>query len=170
MPKCAHDTDTEFDLRYLGKDAIKKELGIIAKGIQGFKSMGKINIPVNMTEKKVIDKREIISNCQLISISPYNQYMLAIERGVKNQAQIFEAETTMYKSGKIGLINLYIPAKSLKHIKIFIYNTTEDVLKIPKGTTIGYLSIEVKKQSPNSISDFPQLCKYADIISQTIYK
>ncbi|KAG9305684.1 hypothetical protein G9A89_022606 [Geosiphon pyriformis] len=146
-----------------------EKLGITAKGIQEFGSMGKIDVPVNMAEEEIINKREIIFNCQLISILSYNQYMLAIERKVKDQAQIFETETTMCKSEKIGLTNLYIPAKSPKHIKILIYNTTENVLKIPKKTTIRYLSTEVKEQLPNLIPNFSQLCEYVNITSQTIY-
>ncbi|KAG9289478.1 hypothetical protein G9A89_008039 [Geosiphon pyriformis] len=148
----------------------REELGITAREINGFESINRIDVSVNMTKKKFIDKEEIIFTCQLISISSYNQYMLAIERRVKNQAQIFKAETTMCKSEKIGLTNLYIPVKSLKHIKILIYNTTKDVFEIPKRTTIEYLSTEVEKQSPNLIPDFPQLCEYVDITSQIIYK
>ncbi|KAG9301807.1 hypothetical protein G9A89_003194 [Geosiphon pyriformis] len=90
----------------------REELRIIAKGIQRFRSTDRIDIPINMAEKK---------------------------------AQIFEAKPTICKSEEIGLINLYIPAKNKKHIKIPIYNT------------------------PNPISDFPQLCEYVDITSQTIY-
>ncbi|KAG9300765.1 hypothetical protein G9A89_023563 [Geosiphon pyriformis] len=123
----------------------REELRMTVKRIQEFGSTSRINVSVNMIEEKVINKREIISNYQSISISSYNQYILAIEREVKNQAQIFEAEITMCKSEKIGLTNLYILAKNPKHIKILIYNTTEDVFEIPKRTTIGYLSTETKK-------------------------
>ncbi|KAG9290097.1 hypothetical protein G9A89_010403 [Geosiphon pyriformis] len=110
----------------------REELGITARGIQEFKSTGRIDIPVNMTEEKVIDKREIISNCQSISIPSYDQYMLPIKKKVKNQAQLFEAEATICESGEIGLINLFISAKSPKNIKILIYNTMESVIEIPK--------------------------------------
>ncbi|KAG9298403.1 hypothetical protein G9A89_000402 [Geosiphon pyriformis] len=144
----------------------RKKLKMTAREIQEFES---IDVPVNMAEKKIVGKEEIISTCQLISILPYNQYILAIKKRVKNQAQIFEVETTICKSGKIGLTNFYIPVKSPKHIKIPIYNTTEDVIKIPKKTTIGYLSVEVDNQPPNTIPDFSQLCEYVDITSQTIY-
>ncbi|KAG9288462.1 hypothetical protein G9A89_015668 [Geosiphon pyriformis] len=120
----------------------KEELRITTRKISEFGSMSRINIP----------------------------YMLAIEKRVKNQVQIFEAETTMCESGKIGFNNLYIPAKSPKHIKISIYNTTGDVFKIPKETTIRYLSTEVEEQLPNLISDFLQLCEYVNIISQIIYE
>ncbi|KAG9290257.1 hypothetical protein G9A89_022233 [Geosiphon pyriformis] len=41
----------------------KEELGITAKGIQGFRSTDRIDIPVNMVEKKIVDKGEIISTC-----------------------------------------------------------------------------------------------------------
>ncbi|KAG9293202.1 hypothetical protein G9A89_010539 [Geosiphon pyriformis] len=33
----------------------------------------------------------------------------------------------------------------------------KDTIKIPKGTTIGYLTTKVKNQLPNTIPDFPQL-------------
>ncbi|KAG9294679.1 hypothetical protein G9A89_008158 [Geosiphon pyriformis] len=239
MPECAHNTNTKFDLRYLGKEAIKlkpnsrtcidfkialeilattmvqltskssltkkginirggiintgyvgniiamlqndsekayiiepnekiaqaiflplvkiaqlvsvknrEELGITAKEIQEFGSIGRIDIPVNMVEK---------------------EYMLSIKREVKNQAQLFEAKATICESGKIGLTNLYISAKSPKNIKILIYNTTRSVIKIPKRTIIGYLTTKVENQPPNHIPDFPQLCEYVDITSQTIY-
>ncbi|KAG9292071.1 hypothetical protein G9A89_017971 [Geosiphon pyriformis] len=89
---------------------------------------------------------------------------------VEKEAQLFEAEATICESGKIGLTNLYISAKSPKNIKIPIYNTTESVIEIPKRTIIGYLTTEVEDQPPNHIPDFQQLCRYVDITSQTIYE
>ncbi|KAG9304327.1 hypothetical protein G9A89_019889 [Geosiphon pyriformis] len=62
----------------------REELGITARGIQGFRSMDRINIPVNMAEEEIVDKREIISTHQTIFIPPYNQYMLVIKRKVKD--------------------------------------------------------------------------------------
>ncbi|KAG9304730.1 hypothetical protein G9A89_003904 [Geosiphon pyriformis] len=147
----------------------RKELGITARGIQRFGSMGRIDVPVNMVEEKIIGQREIISTSQTISILPYSQYMLAIERRKKEQEQIFEAEATLCESGEIGLINLHIPAKSHNHIKIPIYNNTGNVVEIPERTTLRYLTTEIKDQAPSSIPDFPQLCRYVDITSQTIY-
>ncbi|KAG9298286.1 hypothetical protein G9A89_002774 [Geosiphon pyriformis] len=147
----------------------REELGITARGIQEFGLMGRINIPVNMAEEEVIDKREIISIHQSISILPYDQYMLPIKRKVKNQIQLFKAKATICESEEIGLINLYISAKSPKNIKISIYNTTRSVIEIPKRTIIGYLTTKVEDQPPNYIPDFPQLCRYMDITSQTIY-
>ncbi|KAG9306688.1 hypothetical protein G9A89_004235 [Geosiphon pyriformis] len=141
MSKCIHNTDIKFDLRYPRKDAIKLE--------------PHLHICIDL---KIA-----------LKISATTIYMLAIEKRVKNQAQIFKAKTTMCELGKIELTNLYIPAKSPKHIKILIYNTTEDILEIPKRTTIEYLSTEVEKQSPNPIPNFPQLCEYVNITSQTIY-
>ncbi|KAG9284880.1 hypothetical protein G9A89_003803 [Geosiphon pyriformis] len=126
----------------------KEKLGITAREISRFESMCRINVPVNMAEEK---------------------YMLAIEKKVKNQAQMFEAEAAICESEKVELTNFYIPAKSLKHIKIPIYNITEDIIEITKEITIKYLSTKVKEQPPNSIPVFPQLCKYVDIILQTIY-
>ncbi|KAG9288801.1 hypothetical protein G9A89_023098 [Geosiphon pyriformis] len=148
----------------------RQELGITAKKIQRFGSMGRIDILVNMTEKKIVDKGEIISIHQAISIPPYDQYMLAIKKEVKDQAQLFEAEAIICKSGEIGLTNLYILANSSKNIKILIHNTTGNVIEIPKRTIIGYLTTKVEDQPPNHIPDFPQLCEYVDITSQTIYE
>ncbi|KAG9306274.1 hypothetical protein G9A89_000026, partial [Geosiphon pyriformis] len=147
----------------------REELGITVRGIQGFGSMGRIDVPVNMVEKKIIGQREIISTSQTIFIPPYSQYMLAIERREKKQEQIFEAETIFCESEEIGLINLHIPAKNHNHIKIPIYNNIRNVVEIPEGTTLRYLTIEIKNQAPSSILDFPQLCGYVDITSQIIY-
>ncbi|KAG9293199.1 hypothetical protein G9A89_010536 [Geosiphon pyriformis] len=147
----------------------RKELGITARGIQGFRSTGRINVPVNMAEEKTVGQGEIILTSQVISIPLYSQYMLAIERKEKEQEQIFEVEATLCESEEIGLINLHIPAKSYSSIKIPIYNNTGNVINIPEGTTIRYLTTKIEDQPPNSIPDFPQLCGYVDITSQTIY-
>ncbi|KAG9294289.1 hypothetical protein G9A89_021648 [Geosiphon pyriformis] len=97
------------------------------------------------------------------------EYMVVIEKKVKDQIQIFEAEAKLCKLRKIGLVNLHIPAKNYSHIKIPIYNNMGDIIKIPKETTIGYLTTEIEKQLLNPIPNFPQLCGYVDITSQTIY-
>ncbi|KAG9284831.1 hypothetical protein G9A89_003754 [Geosiphon pyriformis] len=145
------------------------ELGITAKGIQRFGSMSRIDVIVNMVEEEIVGQEEIISTGQAISILPYNQYMLAIEKKKKDQAQIFEAEASLCKSEEIGLINLHIPAKNYSHIKIPIYNNTGNVIKILAGTIIGYLNTKIEDQPPNPIPDFSQLCGYVNITSQTIY-
>ncbi|KAG9294283.1 hypothetical protein G9A89_021642 [Geosiphon pyriformis] len=95
--------------------------------------------------------------------------MVVIKRKVKDQIQIFEAKATLCESEKIGLVNLHIPAKNHSHIKIPIYNKTGDIIKIPEGTTIGYLTTEIEDQFSDTIPDFSQLCGYVDITSQTIY-
>ncbi|KAG9291785.1 hypothetical protein G9A89_012070 [Geosiphon pyriformis] len=123
----------------------REELGITAREIQRFGSMGRIDVPVNM-------------------------YMLTIERKEKDQAQIFEAEASLCESEEVGLINLHIPAKDYSHIKISIYNNTGNIIEIPAGTIIGYLNTKIEDQPPNPIPDFSQLCGYVDITSQTIYR
>ncbi|KAG9284460.1 hypothetical protein G9A89_014064 [Geosiphon pyriformis] len=148
----------------------REELGITTRGIQEFKSTDRIDVLVNMMEKKIIGQGEIISASQTISIPPYSQYMLAIKRREKEQEQIFEAETTLCESGEIGLVNLHIPAKSHNYIKIPIYNNTRNIVEILKRTTLGYLTMKIEDQAPSSIPDFPQLCGYVDIISQIIYR
>ncbi|KAG9286379.1 hypothetical protein G9A89_014545 [Geosiphon pyriformis] len=148
----------------------REELEITARGIQGFGSTGRIDVPVNMAKEKIVGQGEIISTSQAISILPYNQYMLAIERKKKDQAQIFEAEASLCESGEVELINLHIPAKDYSHIKIPIYNNTGNVIVIPARIIIGYLNTEIEDQPPNPIPDFPQLCRYVNITLQTIYK
>ncbi|KAG9294687.1 hypothetical protein G9A89_008166, partial [Geosiphon pyriformis] len=148
----------------------KKELRITAREIQSFGFIGRIDIPVNIAEKKIVDKGEIIFTCQSIFILLYDQYIVIIKRKVKNQVEIFEAKATLCESRKIKLVNLHIPVKNYNHIKISIYNNTKDVIKIPERTTIRYLTTKIENQPPNPISDFPQLCEYVDIISQTIYE
>ncbi|KAG9285381.1 hypothetical protein G9A89_010856 [Geosiphon pyriformis] len=133
----------------------KKKLGITAREIQEFGLTGRIDVPVNMVEEEIIGQGEIIST--------------TIERREKEQEQIFEAEATLCKSEEIGLINLHISAKSHNHIKISIYNNTRNIVEILEGTTLGYLTMEIENQAPSSIPDFPQLCKYVNITSQTIY-
>ncbi|KAG9299099.1 hypothetical protein G9A89_020412 [Geosiphon pyriformis] len=39
----------------------KEKLGITAREIQDFESMNRIDVPVNMAEKEIVDKEEIIS-------------------------------------------------------------------------------------------------------------
>ncbi|KAG9298355.1 hypothetical protein G9A89_003172 [Geosiphon pyriformis] len=122
----------------------REELGITARGIQRFRSTDRIDVPVNMAEEKIVDQREIISMGQAISILLYGQYIIRIKWKVKKQNQIFEAEPTLCESEEIRLINLYIPAKDYSHIKIPIYNNTGNVIVIPAGITIGYLSTEIE--------------------------
>ncbi|KAG9298073.1 hypothetical protein G9A89_018156 [Geosiphon pyriformis] len=50
----------------------RKELEITAKEIQEFESTDRIDISVNMAKEEVIDKEEIISTHQSISIPPYD--------------------------------------------------------------------------------------------------
>ncbi|KAG9306858.1 hypothetical protein G9A89_005759 [Geosiphon pyriformis] len=133
----------------------REELGITARGIQRFRSTGRINVSVNMAEEEIVGQGEIISMGQAISILPYSQYMLTIERKEKKQEQMFEAEATLCESGEIGLINLHIPAKSYSSIKIPIYNNTDNIISIPEGITIRYLTTEIEDQPPNPIPDFP---------------
>ncbi|KAG9285504.1 hypothetical protein G9A89_006492 [Geosiphon pyriformis] len=148
----------------------REELGITVRRIQEFGLMGRVDIPVNIVEEEIIDKREIISTSQPISISSYDQYMIVIERKVKNQNQIFEAKAAHCESGEIGLINLHIPARNYSRIKIPIYNNTGKVIEISEEAIIGHLTTEIEDQPPNPIPDFPQLCEYVNITLQTIYR
>ncbi|KAG9288340.1 hypothetical protein G9A89_021371 [Geosiphon pyriformis] len=148
----------------------REKLEITARGIQRFRLTGRVDVPVNMTEEEIVDQGEIISMGQAIFIPPYGQYMIRIKWEVKEQNQIFEAESTLCESEEIEFINLHIPAKDYSHIKISIYNNTGNVIVIPAETTIEYLNTEIENQPPNIIPDFPQFCEYVNITSQTIYR
>ncbi|KAG9284129.1 hypothetical protein G9A89_022903 [Geosiphon pyriformis] len=113
----------------------RKKLEITARGIQKFRSISRIDVPINMVKEEIIDKEKISFTFQ-----------------------IFETETTLYESKKIGLVNLYIPAKNHSHIKIFIYNNIENIIKILEGITIEYLTTKIEDQLPDTIPDFSQLC------------
>ncbi|KAG9297338.1 hypothetical protein G9A89_004000 [Geosiphon pyriformis] len=103
------------------------------------------------------------SRKDVIKLEPHS-CILTIKKKVKDQIQIFEAEATLCELGKIGLVNLYIPAKNYRHIRIPMYNNTEDIIEIPEGITIEYLTTKIENQLPNTIPDFLQLCRYIDII------
>ncbi|KAG9290963.1 hypothetical protein G9A89_011113 [Geosiphon pyriformis] len=60
MPECVHDTDAD------------EELGITTKEIQDFGLTDRIDVPINMAEEEIVDKEEIISIHQSISIPPYD--------------------------------------------------------------------------------------------------
>ncbi|KAG9306531.1 hypothetical protein G9A89_004728 [Geosiphon pyriformis] len=133
----------------------REKLGITARGIQGFGLIGRVDVPINMTEKKIVDQEKIISTGQTIFILLYGQYMIGIKQKVKEQNQIFETELTLCESGEIRFINLHIPAKDYSHIKIPIYNNTGNVIVIPAKIIIGYLSTKIEDQPPSTIPDFP---------------
>ncbi|KAG9303501.1 hypothetical protein G9A89_018397 [Geosiphon pyriformis] len=131
----------------------REKLRITAKEIQEFGSTDRIDVSVNMAEEKIIDKGEIISTHQSISIPSYSQYMLAIKR---------EQKSLFVNQKRLDLLIFTYQSKA-KNIKILIYNTTENVIEIPKGTIIKYLTTEVEDQLPNHISDFLQLCGYINM-------
>ncbi|KAG9290360.1 hypothetical protein G9A89_007091 [Geosiphon pyriformis] len=79
-----------IDTGYLVLVGNREELGITARGIQRFGSTGRIDVPVNMTEKEIVDQGEIISTNQAISIPPYGQYIIGIKQEVKEQNQILK--------------------------------------------------------------------------------
>ncbi|KAG9295743.1 hypothetical protein G9A89_008971 [Geosiphon pyriformis] len=80
----------------------KEELGITARGIQGFGFTGRIDVPVNMAEEKIVGQGEIISTGQAIYIPPYSQYMLAIERKEKEQEQMLKRKQPFVNRERLG--------------------------------------------------------------------
>ncbi|KAG9286961.1 hypothetical protein G9A89_001199 [Geosiphon pyriformis] len=199
MSEHVHNTDAGFDLRYSRKDTIKLEPHLcicinlkIALEISAT-TMVQLAFRNSLVKKGINIRREIIDAEYIKNIIAMLQndsektyiiepnkkitqtiflplYIVVIERKVKDQVQIFEAEATLCKLEKIGLVNLYIPVKNHSHIKILIYNNTENIIKIPEETIIRYLTTEIEDQLPDTISDFSQLCGYVDITLQTIYE
>ncbi|KAG9303261.1 hypothetical protein G9A89_013587 [Geosiphon pyriformis] len=135
-------------------------LGLTARGINGFGSSGKGNVPVNFMEENS-DQIEFIHTNTVISILPYRQYILKIQ----DQALLFEASPEICSLANVA--NLYLPAKAHKHFKIPIHNPTEDVIEISKGTLISSISADSQNsKKPQSIPDFAQLFLFCDITSQ----
>ncbi|KAG9285620.1 hypothetical protein G9A89_009260 [Geosiphon pyriformis] len=117
----------------------QEKLGLTAQGINGFESSGRGNLPVNFTEE---DSDQI-----------------------QDQALLFEASPKICSLANVA--NLYLPVKVHKHFKIPIHNPTEDVIKIPEGTLISSISIDIQNsEKPQSIPDFAQLFLFCDITSQ----
>ncbi|KAG9301483.1 hypothetical protein G9A89_008335, partial [Geosiphon pyriformis] len=118
----------------------------------------------------------LVKIAQLVSVGKRKELEITVRRiqrfgstgRINIPVQIFEIEATLCESEKIGLVNLHILAKNHSYIRIFIYNNIENIIKIPEETNIGYLTTKIKDQLPNPISDFPQLCGYVNITSQTI--
>ncbi|KAG9291119.1 hypothetical protein G9A89_012991 [Geosiphon pyriformis] len=142
----------------------QKELGLTAQGINGFGSSRKGNVPVNFM-KEDSDQVEFIHTDTVISISLYRQYILKVNRKIQDQALLFEASPKICSLANVA--NLYLLAKTHKHFKIPIHNLTEDVIEIPKGTLVSFISTDSQNsKKPQSIPDFAQLFLFCDIISQ----
>ncbi|KAG9285602.1 hypothetical protein G9A89_009242 [Geosiphon pyriformis] len=141
-----------------------EKLGLTAQGINGFRSNGKKNVLVNLTEEDS-DQVELIYTNTVISIPPYQQYILKVNWKIQDQALLFEANPEICSLADIT--NLYLSAKAYKHFKIPIYNPIEDVIEIPEKTLISSISTDI--QNPKKlqfIPDFTQLFLFCDIISQ----
>ncbi|KAG9292108.1 hypothetical protein G9A89_005252 [Geosiphon pyriformis] len=94
-----------------------------------------------------------------------NQYILKINQKIQNQALVFKANSKICSLANVA--NLYLPAKAYKHFKILIHNLTEDIIKIPKGTLVGFIFSNIQNsEKPQFILDFTQLFLFCDIISQ----
>ncbi|KAG9288004.1 hypothetical protein G9A89_017599 [Geosiphon pyriformis] len=88
-----------------------------------------------------------------------------MNRKIQNQALLFKASPEICSLANVA--NLYLLAKAYKHFKIPIYNPTEDVIEIPKGTLISSISADI--QNPEKlqfIPDFTQLFLFCNITSQ----
>ncbi|KAG9300259.1 hypothetical protein G9A89_011332 [Geosiphon pyriformis] len=117
----------------------REELDLTARGINGFGSNRRRNVPVNFTKE---DSNQI-----------------------QDQALLFEASPKICSLANIA--NLYLPVKAHKHFKIYIHNLTEDVIKISKGTLVSSISVDIQNpEKLQSIPDFAQLFLFCDIISQ----
>ncbi|KAG9298610.1 hypothetical protein G9A89_000829 [Geosiphon pyriformis] len=70
----------------------KEELGITARGIQEFGSTDRIDVSVNIIKEKTVGQGEFISTGQTISILPYDQYMVEIERKKLRSTSTYAAQ------------------------------------------------------------------------------
>ncbi|KAG9288378.1 hypothetical protein G9A89_021409 [Geosiphon pyriformis] len=117
----------------------QEELGLTVQRINGFRSSGRENVPINFTEE---DSDQI-----------------------QDQALLFKASLEICSLANVA--NLYLPAKAHKHFKISIHNSTEDVIEIPEGTLIGSIFADIQNpEKPQFIPDFAQLFLFCDITSQ----
>ncbi|KAG9307268.1 hypothetical protein G9A89_017096 [Geosiphon pyriformis] len=122
---------------------IREELGLTAQGINGFELSGRGNILINFTEE---DSDQV-------------------NRKIQDQALLFKASPKICSLADVA--NLYLLAKVHKHFKIPIHNSTEDVIEIPEGTLIGFISADSQNsEKPQSIPDFAQLFLFCDITLQ----
>ncbi|KAG9304498.1 hypothetical protein G9A89_020062 [Geosiphon pyriformis] len=105
----------------------QEELGLTARGINGFGSSGRGNIPVNFTKE---DSNQV----EFIHTDTVN-------RKIQDQALLFETSSEICSLADVA--NLYLLAKAHKHFKIPIHNPTKDVIEIPEGTLIGFISADI---------------------------
>ncbi|KAG9300334.1 hypothetical protein G9A89_011407 [Geosiphon pyriformis] len=141
-----------------------KELGFTAQGINKFGSSERKNVPVNFTEEDS-DQVELIYTDTVISIPPYRQYILKVNRKNQDQVLLFKANHEICSLADVT--NLYLPTKAYKHFKISIHNPTKDLIKIPKGTLVSSISADIQNpKKPQSILDFAQLFLFCNITSQ----
>ncbi|KAG9294164.1 hypothetical protein G9A89_021523 [Geosiphon pyriformis] len=125
---------------------------------------GRGNVPVNFA-KEDSDQIELIYTDTIISILPYRQYFLKVNWKIQDQALLFEANPKICSLANIA--NLYLPAKTHKHFKISIHNSTKDVIEIPEGTLVSSISADIRNpEKLQSISDFTQLFLFCNITLQ----
>ncbi|KAG9299055.1 hypothetical protein G9A89_020368 [Geosiphon pyriformis] len=189
-PKRAHNTNTSFDLQYPGQSLIiiashsliKIDFKIVLE--ISVSTMNNLDRPYKIESQEKIaqviflplvkipqltledsDQVEFINTDTVISIPSYQQYILKVNQKIQDQALLFEASPEICSLADVA--NLYLLAKAYKHFKILIYNPTEDVIEISKGTLVGSISTDIQNpEKPQSIPDFAQLFLFYNITSQ----
>ncbi|KAG9305635.1 hypothetical protein G9A89_022557 [Geosiphon pyriformis] len=139
MSKHVHDTNTRLDLKYPRKNAIKLE--------------SHLHICINL---KIVLEIPATTMIQLVSRSSL------VKKGINIKEEIIDAE---YVENII--VMLQNDSK-----KAYIIEPNEKIAQaifLPLVKVVQYLTIEVKKQPPNPIPNFLQLCRYVNITLQTIY-
>ncbi|KAG9287214.1 hypothetical protein G9A89_008844 [Geosiphon pyriformis] len=75
------------------------------------------------------------------------QYILKVDQRIQNKVLVFETDFEICLLANVA--NLYLSAKAHKHFRIFIYNPTKDIIKIPEKTLIGSISSDI--QNPENL-------------------
>ncbi|KAG9300121.1 hypothetical protein G9A89_000861 [Geosiphon pyriformis] len=133
MPEYVHNTDTEFDLRYPRKNAIKLE-----------------SYSHTCIDLKIVLKIPAMIMIQLASKNSLTKKGIYIKRGIIN-------------AGYIGNIIVMLQNDSEKAYIIKPNEKIAQTIflpLIPEETTIGYLTTEIEDQLPDTIPDFSQLYGY----------
>ncbi|KAG9284475.1 hypothetical protein G9A89_014079 [Geosiphon pyriformis] len=165
-PKKAHDTDTGFNLQYSRQSPIiiaphsLKRINVKGGIIDaGYTENIIIMLQNNLDRSYKIKSQEKIAQAIFLSLVSLPEestgldqmeeemyqstsWRKTVNRKIQDQALLFKANPEICSLANV--VNLYLLAKAHKHFKIPIYNLTEDVIEIPKGTLISSISLNIQ--------------------------
>ncbi|KAG9302280.1 hypothetical protein G9A89_008771 [Geosiphon pyriformis] len=114
----------------------REELRITAKGINGFESMSKIDVPVNMIEEEIVNKEEIIFTYPEIKVEH------SIEDSLPGGIPVIKLRKKLTKLQFRKAMNKTITIESLIILQKTSTNTN---LKVAKSENIGANHLEFAK-------------------------